>query len=87
VPAGPILNVPDIVRHPQIESRQLIKRFKNPPGVGRDVAVSRLGFRFAKEQPDVDRPPPTLGQDTDTVLKAAGYSAQEIQEFRSAGVI
>jgi CoA:oxalate CoA-transferase len=87
VPAGPILNVPDIVRHPQIESRQLIKRFKNPPGVGRDVAVSRLGFRLAKEQPDVDRPPPTLGRDTETVLKAAGYSAQEIEEFRSAGVI
>lgn len=87
VPAGPILNVPDIVRHPQIESRQLIKRFENAPGVGRDIAVSRVGFRLSREQPDVDRPPPTLGQDTDDVLQAVGYSAKEIEDFRSAGVI
>jgi crotonobetainyl-CoA:carnitine CoA-transferase CaiB-like acyl-CoA transferase len=87
VPAGRILNVPDIVQHPQIESRQLIKRFENPPGVGRDVAVPRLGFRLSREQPDVDSPPPTLGRDTDEILDAAGYSAKDIEEFRSARVI
>jgi len=87
VPAGPILNLPDIVHHPQIKSRELIKRFKDAPGVGRDVAVSRLGFRLGKEQPDVDRPPPTLGRDTDEILKAAGYSGTDIEAFRSAGVI
>ncbi|HEU0290027.1 MAG TPA: CoA transferase [Burkholderiales bacterium] len=87
VPAGPILNLPDIVQHPQIRSRELIKRFKDAPGVGRDVAVSRLGFRLSKEQPDVDQPPPTLGRDTDEILKAAGYSGKDIEAFRSAGVI
>ena len=87
VPAGPILNLPDIVEHPQIKSRELIKRFKDAPGVGRDVAVSRLGFRFSKEQPDVDRPPPTLGQDTDAVLRDAGYSSDEIADLRRSGVI
>jgi formyl-CoA transferase len=87
VPAGPILNVPEIIRHPQIESRELIKRFKDALGVGRDVEVSRLGFRLSKEQPDVDRPPPTLGRDTDEILKAAGYSSKDIETFRSAGVI
>lgn len=87
VPAGPILNVPDILRHPHIEGRELIKRFKDAPGVGRDVAVPRLGFRLGKDQPDVDRPPPVLGQDTDAVLGAAGYSNEEIAEFRRSGVI
>ena len=87
VPAGPILNLTDILHHPQIRSRELIKRFKDAPGVGRDVAVSRLGFRLGKEQPDVDRPPPTLGRDTDEILKAAGYSGKDIEAFRIAGVI
>ena len=87
VPAGPILNVPEIIRHPQIESRELIKRFANAPGVGRDVEVSRVGFRLGKEQPDVDRPPPTLGRDTDEILKGAGYSAEDIEEFRKSKVI
>ena len=49
-----------------------IKRFENAPGVGRDVAVSRLGFRLSREQPDVDRPPPTLGRDTDADSAGSG---------------
>jgi formyl-CoA transferase len=79
--------VPEIVGHPQLETRQLIKRFGDAPGVGRGVDVTRLGFRLGKDQPDVDRPPPTLGQDTDEVLKAAGYSENEIEELRGAGVV
>lgn len=87
VPAGPILTVPDIVRHPHLESRDLIKRFADAPGVARDIAVTRVGFRLSREQPDVDRPPPQLGQDTDEVLRAAGYSGEEIANFRRTGVI
>ena len=87
VPAGPILNVPDIMQHAHIEHRKLIKRFQNVPGVGRDVSVTRLGFRLSRQQPDVDRPPPLLGQDTDDVLQGAGYSPTQIEEFRRTGVI
>ena len=32
VPAGPILSIPEIMAHPQIESRQLIKRDRTRPG-------------------------------------------------------
>jgi crotonobetainyl-CoA:carnitine CoA-transferase CaiB-like acyl-CoA transferase len=87
VPAGPILNVPDILRHPHLEIRDLIKRFADAPAVGKEIAVTRVGFRLSREQPDVDRPPPVLGQDTDNVLRAAGYSDEEIAGFRRAGVI
>ena len=87
VPAGPILNVPDVVKHQQIEDRGLIKRFDDAPGVGRRVEVTRLGFTLASGQPDVDRSPPVLGQDTDDVLKRAGYSDADIAAFRAAGAI
>ena len=87
VPAGPILNVPDILRHPHLETRGLIKRFTDVPAVGREIAVTRVGFRLAGTQPDVDRPPPTLGEDTDRILRAAGYSDEAIGRFRRAGVI
>ncbi|MGZ5120154.1 MAG: CaiB/BaiF CoA transferase family protein [Burkholderiales bacterium] len=87
VPAGPILNVPEIMQHPHIEHRKLIKRFQDVPGVGGDVSVTRLGFRLDREQPDVDRPPPLLGQDTDDLLQGAGYSPTQIEEFRRTGVI
>jgi crotonobetainyl-CoA:carnitine CoA-transferase CaiB-like acyl-CoA transferase len=87
VPAGPILNVPDILGHPHVEHRQLIKRFEKARGVDRDIAVTRVGFRLSREQPDVDRPPPVLGVDTDDVLSDAGYSNAAIADLRRAGVI
>lgn len=87
VPAGPILKLPDIMRHPHIESRQLVKHFSGVPGVGRDIAVPRLGFRLANDQPDVDSPPPLLSEHTDEILAAAGCSAREIQDLRDAGVV
>jgi formyl-CoA transferase len=87
VPAGLILNLPDAIRHPQVESRQLLQRFEGVPGVGRDVEVARVGFRLGKEQPQVSTPPPQLGQDTERLLGEAGYSADQISEFRADGVI
>ena len=87
VPAGLILNLPEVIRHPQIESRQLLQRFENVPGVDRDIEVSRLGFRLGKEQPHVTNPPPLLGQDTDDLLLKEGYSIDEISDFRLGGVI
>jgi formyl-CoA transferase len=87
VPAGRIFTVPEIMQHPQIESRQFLKRFKDVPGVGRDIAVPRLGFRLASGQPDVDSPPPQLGQDTAAILGEIGYSTIDIEELRSQGII
>jgi len=87
VPAGRIFTVPEIMQHPQIESRQFLKHFKDVPGVGRDIAVPRLGFQLASGQLDVETPPPQLGQDTATVLGEIGYSTQDIDEMRSQGII
>jgi CoA:oxalate CoA-transferase len=87
VPVGVILSLPEILAHPQIESRQLIKRFKRVKGVGRDIAVTRLGFRLAKEQPDTDLPPPALGEHTNEVLAQFGYSVDEIADLRRLKVV
>lgn len=87
VPCGRILTIPEIARHPQLESRQFAKQFKNPPGVGCDITVPRLGFRLASGQPDVPSPPPTLGQDTVAILGRIGYSDSDIEALRGQGVI
>jgi CoA:oxalate CoA-transferase len=87
VPAGPILNVPDVINHQQIAERGLLKRFNDAPGVGRPVAVTRLGFTLASGQPDVDRSPPVLGQDTQDILRRAGYGDADIEALRAAGAI
>jgi crotonobetainyl-CoA:carnitine CoA-transferase CaiB-like acyl-CoA transferase len=87
VPAGPILTVPEVLEQPQVKLRDLIKRFDNAHGSGRDIAVTRLGFRLGSAQPDVDTPPPVLGQDNTEILGALGYTPQEIERLREQGAI
>jgi len=87
VPAGPILEVPDVMQHPHIEARQVLKHFEDVPGVGRDVAVPRLGFRLSGDQPNVDLPPPRLGEHTAEVLAALGWERAGIDALRDAKVV
>ncbi|MGZ8154661.1 MAG: CaiB/BaiF CoA transferase family protein [Burkholderiales bacterium] len=87
VPAGPILSVPQIVQHAHVQSRSLLKEFADAPGVGRTIRVPTAGYRLAHAAADVSRPPPVLGQDTDDILREAGYSDAEIEALRAGGVI
>jgi CoA:oxalate CoA-transferase len=87
VPAGEVLSVPKVLEHPQVVARGLVKRFPSAPGVDREVAVVRAGFRLAGGDPEPDRPPPALGADTDRMLGELGYSADDIETMRRQGAI
>ncbi|RZI59425.1 MAG: CoA transferase [Rubrivivax sp.] len=77
VPAGPVYSVKEALAHPQVADRGMVATFENVPGVGRDVRVLRTGFKLNGQAPSVSAPPPRLGQDTEAILEALGYSAAE----------
>jgi crotonobetainyl-CoA:carnitine CoA-transferase CaiB-like acyl-CoA transferase len=81
VPAGEILDVPEILGHPQVTERGFIKRFADAPGTERDVAVVRAGFRLASGDPHVLTPPPELGAHTRSVLQTLGITDYEIHSL------
>ena len=87
VPVGQIYSVPDILEHPHIKARNLIKTFADVPGADSGAAVTRLGFRIAGDEPDVATPPPQLGQDSGDILRSLGYSDADIEGLRADGVI
>ena len=87
VPAGSVLTVPQALALPQVQQREMLKTFDEVPGVDRPVTVARTGFKLSNGNPNPELPPPQLGQHTDEVLAAAGYSAAEIDHLRSAGAI
>lgn len=89
VPAGEVLTVPGILAHPQIQERDFIRAFADPPGVGRPISVVRGGWRIpgGEEASAPATPPPELGADGAAILAGIGYSEAEIVALRREGVI
>jgi CoA:oxalate CoA-transferase len=87
IPAGCVLTVPQALRSPQVQHRELLRRFEATPGVERPVTVARAGFTTSSGRPDVELPPPQLGQDTEAVLASLGYGAEEIRRLREARIV
>jgi crotonobetainyl-CoA:carnitine CoA-transferase CaiB-like acyl-CoA transferase len=87
VPAGEVLTVPEVLEHPQITGRGLVKRFQNVAGVDREVAVVRSGFRLGSGDPGPSTPPPGLGADTEKILAELGYDSAAVAKLRAEGAV
>lgn len=87
VPAGEVLEVPDILKHPQIADRGMIASFAAVPGVDRDIQVARTGIKLNGAPPGVSAPPPRLGEHNEAVYGALGLSLEEIDTLKKEKVI
>ena len=87
VPAGAVLDLPDILENPVIRDRGMVASFDDVPGVDRPVRVLRTGIKIDGQAPAVATPPPALGEDTDAVLSDLGFSPDEIAAMHGRGEI
>ena len=86
LPCGPINDIPDVFRHPQAESRDLILEADHP--TAGQVRMAGFPYRLSGTPAVVSRPPPLLGQHTGEVLsEILGYSDQALAELRSGGAV
>ena len=87
VPAGEVMQIPDILEHPQIAARGMLAHFDEVPGTDRPATVVRTGFKLDGRAPAVDAPPPQLGQDNRAIYGALGLSEADIDTLTAEGVL
>lgn len=85
VPCSPIHTLDQALSHPQVEARGLLTEAIHPAlGLVRNVG---LPVRFGREDRVAHRPPPTLGQHSEEILREAGYADEAIRDLKRSGVI
>jgi len=84
VPCSAIWKIEEIVKHPQLESRDVLQSVDSKFG---PMHLVGSGFRFAHDGPGIDQPPPALGEHTDEILRAAGYTSEDIEKLRAGGAV
>jgi formyl-CoA transferase len=84
VPSGPILNYAEVFDSPQARAREMAVEVDHPI-LGPTRAIG-TPLKLSATPLDARRRAPMLGEHTDEVLAAAGYSQDEIEQLRAAGV-
>ena len=77
---APVLSLEEAVKYPHNVER---KAFIDIDGVAHQAPAPR----FSRTQPEIQGPPPAQGENTEPALKDWGFSAEEIENLRSAGAI
>ena len=88
VPAGPVNDLAQVFRDPQVRHREMEIAVANPDAAGGTVPLIGNPIKFSETPVDYRRPPPRLGQHTDEVLtELLGLGPGEIGRLRAAKTI
>jgi crotonobetainyl-CoA:carnitine CoA-transferase CaiB-like acyl-CoA transferase len=85
VPAAPVQDVAEVVAHPQTEALGLLQALPHPTIADHRLVAPPLSVDG--ERVGLRRRAPALGEDTETVLTELGYSGEEVERLRTAGII
>jgi len=83
VPCGCVNDLGEVCDHPQTAFRDIFPEVEGSYG---RVRLCRFPVRFGAMEPRLAHPP-RLGADTEPILEALGYGAEEIASLREGGVI
>jgi crotonobetainyl-CoA:carnitine CoA-transferase CaiB-like acyl-CoA transferase len=88
VPAARVRRMEETLADPHVATRGVVHHFpEGAPGVPGPFGVPVAAFKLAHGGPQVDRPPPEMGADTDAVLAELGYAPGDIAALRAQKAI
>jgi crotonobetainyl-CoA:carnitine CoA-transferase CaiB-like acyl-CoA transferase len=86
IPCGKVYELSEVLDDPQVRARGLLKYIQYP-GSARQIPVPNTPVRLSETSGEVRDRAPMLGEHTEEILRGLDFSADEITEFREAGVI
>jgi crotonobetainyl-CoA:carnitine CoA-transferase CaiB-like acyl-CoA transferase len=85
IPSGSINSVAEALSTDQASAREMVREVEHPL-IG-TLRMLGLPIRLDRTPASIERPPPTLGEHTDEVLREAGFTDTEIDDLRSRRII
>lgn len=82
---APVLNLDEVIHHPQVQHRQMIIDVEHPL-IG---TIRQIGFpiKLSETGAQIRMPEPLLGEHTEEILKEIGYDEATIQKWKQENVI
>ena len=87
VPAGPVLDLGEMLAHPQVQALAMAQPIQHPNRPDAKVIGQPLTFADDPDNRGVRRAAPTLGQQTGAILDELGVTTEEATRLRTAGVV
>jgi len=79
IPAGPVLDIAQMSRHPQVLARKMVQELEG------SINVIGHPVKYSETPAAIKFGAPKLGQHTRAILSESGYTEKQISEFISAG--
>jgi crotonobetainyl-CoA:carnitine CoA-transferase CaiB-like acyl-CoA transferase len=86
VPASPVLTLPEVLKNPQVQARELLQ-YVDYPGASKPVPLANTPVTLSATPGGIRNRAPTLGEHTDEILDDLGFSPSVIAALRAAGVV
>ena len=86
MPSSPVLSPRQALENEHVRESGMLRK-TTYPGIAKDIPVVATPVRLTKTPGKVRTRPPQLGEHTDKILGALGYSEAEISELRTARIV
>jgi succinate--hydroxymethylglutarate CoA-transferase len=74
-----------LIKEITVLARDMVKEVDHP--TCGPIKLVNTPVKFSESTPGIRSAPPTLGQHSIEVLKSLGYSEQQVEEFKTSGVV